>query len=158
MAAETPLNLKIREIELRTHAHATENIQKVKDCLKKILPPDFQDSEFEMQNLAGSYGNPIHAIIAKVDVQASIKFVLDSLSKNITLETKDALNQEFENRFDEKYRFYFRLDKQLLTLDKVEMTNDSDVVRIMIAFQNKNPRSKPTVDDFRKILQEYQIL
>ena len=158
MTTETPLNLKIREIEFRTHAHATESIEKVKICLKKILPADFKDSDFDMQNLAGTYGNPIRAIIAKVDTQASIKSVLDALSKNITSETKTILNQEFENRLDEKFRFYFRLDKQLLTLNKVETTNDSDVVRITIAFQNKNPKSKPTVDDFRKILQDFQLL
>ena len=67
-------------------------------------------------------------------------------------EDKILLKSSFENRLDEKLKFYFRLDKQFLTLGKVKLAETNDVIQITFAIQNKSHSNITT-----EILRNYFI-
>jgi RNA binding exosome subunit len=149
--------LKIREIEFRTHAHATESILKVKNCLKKLIPNDIDDKEIIMENLAGNYGNPIRAFTLKITKQNLIQEVLRNFGTMFTIDSKSQLKSEFAKHLDEKLKFYFRINKQLLTLGKIEINEESDVIRIVISVHNKNPKNHPTVEEILSYFEKCQF-
>jgi RNA binding exosome subunit len=149
--------LKIREIEFRTHAHATESILKVKDCLKKLIPSEIEDKEIIMENLAGNYGNPIRAFTLKITKQDLIQKVMINFGSMFTIDSKTRLRTEFAKHLDEKLKFYFRINKQLLTLGRIELNEESDVIRIVISVHNKNPKNHPSFEDVLSYFEKCQF-
>lgn len=150
--------LRIREIQLRTHAHATENINKVKEALKVILSEDYDFKNIQFENLAGSYGNPIRAFSLKLSLKQEIETFLLKLGTKFSPETKEQLKMKFESHLDEKKRFYFRLAKQALAMGNVILAFNSDVVRIVICIQNKNPNIVPTPLEIQTFLESIHLL
>ncbi len=72
-------------------------------------------------------------------------------------EDKILLKSSFENRIDEKLKFYFRLDKQLLALGKLKLAETNDVIQITIAIQNKS-HSQITIDNIKKYFIDLNLL
>ena len=133
-------------------------MQKVKDCLKRLLPEDFDEKEIQIDNLAGSYGNPIRALIIKMTTQSQIREFIANLTQILGSEVKETLNREVETRLDEKHKFFFRIAKQSLALGAIELAYDSDVIRITLAVYCKNPKISITTEDIRVYFQNLQIL
>jgi hypothetical protein len=156
--SDASAELKIREIVMRTHAHATEDIEKVRACFKKLLPEDFDEKEFVLENLAGSYGNPIRALSVKLSTQAEIKEFIRNLITILNPEVRDTLRSELEERLDDRHKFFFRIAKQALALGSIELAYDSDVIRIILALYCKNPKITITLEDIRSFLERIQIL
>jgi RNA binding exosome subunit len=115
-------------------------LNKVKSCLQNILPQDVQDKDFQIDNLAGTYGNPIRAITIKYHTQQMIHSIITKITSLMPPEIKLLLINEFSQRLDEKNKFYFRINKQLLAIGKFELAQGSDVIRIIISIENRNPK------------------
>ena len=74
--------------------------------------------------------------------------LLDTFSKHYTIK-------------DPKDRFYFRLNKQKLLQNEIELadiTKTKDIVRVEINLLRKNPKANITLEDMKAFLQHKGIL
>ena len=147
--ANPSVSLKIRQIEFRTHAHNTESIEKVKNSFLNLIPKEILEESFQVNNCTGAFSQKILDVLIVLKIQKSIKYVAAKIAENLSDEDKILLKSSFENRIDEKLKFYFRIDKQFLALGKVMLAKTNDVIQITIAIQNKS-HSQIKIDNIKK--------
>ena len=147
--ANPSVSLKIRQIEFRTHAHNTESIEKVKNSFLNLIPKEILEESFQVNNCTGAFSQKILDVLIVLKIQKSIKYVAAKIAENLSDEDKILLKSSFENRIDEKLKFYFRIDKQFLSLGKVMLAKTNDVIQITIAIQNKS-HSQIKIDNIKK--------
>ncbi len=155
--ANPSVSLKIRQIEFRTHAHNTESIEKVKNSFLNLIPNEILQESFQVNNCTGAFSQKILDVLIVLKIQKSIKYVITKISENLSMADKILLKSSFENRIDEKFKFYFRLDKQFLALGKVKLSETNDVIQITIAIQNKS-HSQITIDNIKKYFIDLNLL
>ena len=113
----------IHHVMLRTFAHATEDVSRVKSALEFFLP---EDCEIETTMKKGHFGNPIAVLEAKLGKRYCKSFldVLRSLSKAELLRLKD----ELELHFDDDCNFYIRFDKQSACEGDIKLAQAEDSI------------------------------
>lgn len=151
------VSLKIRQIEFRTHAHNTESIEKVKNSFLYLIPKEILQESFQVNNCTGTFSQKILDVLIVLKIQKSIKYVIAKIAENLSKDDKILLKSSMDNRLDEKFKFYFRLDKQSLALGKVKLANTNDVIQITIAIQNKS-HSQITSDNIKKYFMDLNLL
>ena len=151
------ISLKIRQIEFRTHVHNTESMEKVKDSFLNLIPEEILHEIFQVNNCTGAFSQKILDILIVLKIQKSIKYVLAKIIENLSKEDKSQLKFSFENRLDDKLKFYFRLDKQFLALGKIKLAKTNDVIQIIIAIQNKS-HSHITSENIKKYFMDLNLL
>ena len=151
------VSLKIRQIEFRTHAHNTESIEKVTNSFLNLIPKEILHESIQINNCTGTFSQKILDILIVLKIQKSIKYVITKIAENLSKKDKTRLKSSFENRLDDKLKFYFRLDKQFLTLGKVRLAETNDVIQITIAIQNKS-HSQITTDNIKKYFMDLNLL
>lgn len=150
--------LKIRQIEIRTHAHATEDINKVNSVLLSLVPEYIAAKSIKVAKMTGTYGQLITDLRLFLKKQADIKAFLNLLSNSLSVEDKQNLKRELSNRLDDKFKFYFRLEKQALTQNKVKLAKSRDVVQIIIANLNQSPMIKTKPEHISNFYQSLNII
>lgn len=129
------VGFQIREIELTTHCHATEDCSKVKTALLNALPVEIRNSvRVEEEDLEGYYGNRIKVMKIKV-VEGGVevfKYILGNLSRT----DRSLLAASLDLRFDRRTnRFFLRLDKQALYTGRMILNDSDDVVKVVVSFK-----------------------
>lgn len=147
--------LKIRQIDIRTHAHATESIDKVRNLLQNIFSFDLTENEFIIEHCSGQYGQRISSLLVRLKIQNLIKQAVNDLAQHLSTVEKEKLASEFNSRLDEKHKFYFRLDKQNSAIGHICLGNKSETIQVIIMIQNKTPMI-PMTDEI--IMDYYQQL
>lgn len=111
----------IHHILLRTFAHATEDVSRVKAALKLLLP---EDSEIKSTRMEGHFGNPITILEAKLEKRHYKSFldVLGNLSKAELLQMRD----ELKRHVDDDCNFYVRFDKQAAYEGDIRLAQTED--------------------------------
>jgi RNA binding exosome subunit len=113
----------IHHVILRTFAHATEDISRVKSALELFLP---EDCEIKTNMKKGHFGNPITVLEAKLEKRYCESFldVLRSLPKDQLLRLKD----ELKRHFDDDCNFYIRFDKQSAYEGDIKLAETEDSI------------------------------
>jgi len=126
----------IQSVEISTIAHATEDISKVENALRRlgITVP------FTRRNLEGHHGN----LIVKVDARLSHKDAgrfAESLIKLLSRTERLQIQRDLTLHSDDEGNLYIRLDKQRLFLGEVRLSEE-DPVRVKIKFNRLLGESK----------------
>jgi len=155
---QNPPKLKIREIEFRLHAHATESLEKIQDKIDAFFPIKLSEDEQNISQLTGTFGNSIYGIEIKINRQKNIKPVLQKLSEALSNEDKLQLEREVSDRLDEKYHFYFRISKQSFIRNQLTIAKETkDVIQVIIAIHNTTPYTTVHNIDICKFFRENGI-
>ena len=131
--------LKIRQIILRTHAHATESVEKVLSIFQNLFLLELTSKELRVDNCSGAYGQRITNIEIRLTTKKFIQPTITQLGEILDDQDKMTLNQEFSQRLDQKYKFYLRIDKQQAFQGRIQLAHTTDAIQIIIAIQNKTP-------------------
>jgi len=141
----------IAYIDIRFFAHATEDLDKVVEAAKHILPAGYVgDIVFRKDSLRGHHGNPITLFETRIKGREIIKAFLEKLSSNLNELDKEALLQE-AGLHVEKGNLYIRLDKQAALQGEFKLCT-ADPIRVRIRFR------KEKLEDIIKICRELGIL
>lgn len=154
---EAPI-LKIRQIEINTFIHATESEDRILSPIQNLIAVDNEPVEYRLDHCNGTHGQKIDNFQVKLTVQKKIKIFLSQLAKNMTLEAKKRLNEEIPHRLSEKFKLYIRWDKQHFIQNQYQLVEHSDVIQVVIAFQNKNPNSELSLEDIRGYLLKFDVI
>ncbi|MHA1727178.1 MAG: RNA-binding domain-containing protein [Promethearchaeota archaeon] len=148
--------ISIQNIAFSVNSHATEDPNKVKKCLKTLLPEDFNSKKITIKNLDGEYNNSIKNLKLIIKQKKYIEFIFKNISKSLTLDEKKKLYREFNIRISKKSTFYLRLEKAPLAKGCIVLNDHSDVVKISISFYNSKTGRKKGID--QNILKQYLFM
>ncbi|ALU11501.1 hypothetical protein EYM_01690 [Ignicoccus islandicus DSM 13165] len=123
----------IDRVEIQVHSHATEDVEKVKEAVRKLL--GVEQIEFTELKARGHHGNPIITLIATLKGKEAERAVRNLLSKMDEFDF-EIMVRELDIR-SEKSKLYLRFDKQKAYLGKTEMSSGSDVIRVVIVFKGR---------------------
>jgi RNA binding exosome subunit len=143
--------LAIAYVDIRFCAHATEDMEKVVETVRNVLPSEhLQDITFSRSNLEGHYGNPIIMFEARIKDKETIKALMENLSSHLSSLDKEELGRRI-NRYVEKGSLYLRFDKQAALQGKIKLAT-SDPIRIRIRFR------KSKIEDIIEVCREIGML
>jgi len=120
-------------LEIELIAHATEDLDKVLEAARAILPGRARDRvRFKVKELKGHYGNPIRLVKARVSkpalAQAIFEHVITSLPEEDRWELLSGIGRRTSGN-----SLYIRLDKQLALLGQIRLCS-SDPIWIKVSF------------------------
>jgi len=140
--------MDIQSIKINANSNATETISKVKTCISVLLPSSEQEN-FKIESVSGGYGNPITTIEYTSYDRNLNHAILSTLSSRLNHETKFQIADELEKRLDPKAILHLRFSKRSLTQNQIQLSSQSDSVRVLIKFSLNNHKW-----DIRKNLME----
>ncbi len=137
----------IKSIEVKVFAHATENIDKVKESVKNILPYEFP-TIFQEQRLKGYYGDQITILTVNNKRRKPSTEAFENLFKKLPIISQEEMLMDPEKRIDNSGNFYMRLDKQKAYQKNISISN-SDPIRIKFGFRIPHKTDpKETITDY----------
>jgi RNA binding exosome subunit len=133
------LTFPIAHVDIRLSIHATEDLEKAKKAVYKLLPGDHvEEIPFKTEALKGHYGNPITLFETRIKDEGTIRAFMEKLSRNLDGQDKHRILTE-PDIFLEKNNLYIRLDKQAALEDEFKLRRD-DPIHIRIHFKNKDKK------------------
>ena len=143
--------VKVLRASIKAFAHATEDIDKVRDALKNILPDEIKNAinNLNVTTVRGHYGNEINILdltLSKNDSYSLLKNILCKLEET----ERNILLASLSSRSDVKHsHLYVRLSKQDAYLGKLKLLDGSDVIKLVITFSGAKK-----IDDLRSFLED----
>ena len=126
----------IAYIDIRTFAHATEDLEKVMLAIRNLLSEKLSESTiFQKNTLKGHHGNPIILVQTKLTDKKALPSVLKRIGSGLSSLDKDALQLTLKSHL-EKSNLYLRFDKQSAYKNEVSFSQD-DPIHFKIHFKNK---------------------
>jgi hypothetical protein len=142
--------LPVAYIDIEFFAHATEDLEKVLEAVKNILPADrVEEIDLKKNSLRGHHGNPIVFFETKIGGKDLVKAVIDSVFSRLSVLDKEMLRREIEMHV-EKGSFYLRLDKQSAFQGVVKL-GVADPIRLRLRFRQGK------IEEIVKICEELGI-
>ena len=145
---------RILRIELATHAHATEDLNKVRKALLYLIPEGLHEkTNIREVTMQGHYSNPITRLVVEFEgveaerVVEHIAGLLDDYEKSILRST---LDQRYERKSG---GLYIRFSKQDAYLGRLRVYEGDDVIRMVVVF-----RGSPSLKEVDKLLQEKGLI
>ncbi len=143
--------VKVLRASIKAFAHATEDIDKVRDALKNILPDEIKNAinNLNVTTVRGHYGNEINILdltLSKNDSYSLLKNILCKLEET----ERNILLASLSSRSGVKHsHLYVRLSKQDAYLGKLKLLDGSDVIKLVITFSGAKK-----IDDLRSFLED----
>ena len=111
-----------------------------------------------IDTLKGTFSNPIKAISLKFTNKVKIAKIMSQLSLKLSTADRKRLNSQLENRLTDKFKLFFRIEKQDLLDQRIVLAKTKDVVQIIIAIQNKSPYIPVDLNNIRNFLQNFGLI
>ena len=139
----------IHHVMLRTFAHVTEDVSRVKFALELFLP---EDCEIKTTMNKGHFGNPIKVLEAKLEKRYCKSFldILGRLSKAQLLGLKD----ELKRHFDDDCNFYIRFDKQSAYEGDIKLAETEDSIAAKMKIVSYPSRRENAVMFMERLLDD----
>ncbi len=123
--------IKIANVKIAFHVHATEDERKVLRALKNVLPPGVKIT-LVRDVYRGYYGNPIIRYEAFVKDSRDASKIFKFIFSNMHAFTYPDWIAE---RYDEREQvLYIRLDKQAAYLGEIKLGDGSDIIHFTFKF------------------------
>lgn len=138
-------------VDIRSFAHATEDLDRVVKAIQRILPGRYiDDVVFRSRSLRGHHGNPIQLLETRIKKKEVITSFVEGLASNLSALDKETLRREIDSYVD-KGSLYLRLDKQAAHQGEHRLSA-VDPIWIRIRFR------KGKLEDLVKACQEAGLL
>ncbi len=140
---------RIVAVEIAIHAHATEDLDKVKHSLANIIPENIRSSvKTKLRYLKGHYGNPIARITTRIEKKSALEFVKSIVSRMDENERR-ILSLYISSRYDRKQgRLFLRFSKQDAFRGYLRIMEGDDVIKVTIVFAGS-----PSLDEVKQFFE-----
>jgi hypothetical protein len=139
----------VREVEISTFSHATEDEDKVENAITNLLPEENRDLWLTRKTLKGYHGDPITIVTGKIRTKKGATGVLRRVVQALSSLDQQRILDELEERLDEGGNLYIRLDKQNAYLGKVRLL-ETDPVKMK--FRLRLPHGKDRMEYVREVI------
>ena len=124
----------IQTVEIRTIAHATDDLDKVQAALTSLIPDTMKGRQlFTRQYLQGHYGNPIITFEARLTKQSEIDAFSTFFLSQLSNKDKLAIQRDLRLFSDSDGNLYIRIDKQR-TFRGIVQLGEEDPIRVRMKF------------------------
>ncbi len=132
-------------IEFKTHCHATESLEKVKDAVENLVG---QELEMEVAEAEGYYGNPIRILEGKIERNRE----MDDFFERLPKEFKAELLKDLKKRTDDRCNFFFRVDKSRAYQNELVLTEGGNSIRVRARVESYPSKKKTAIRKMEKYL------
>ncbi len=140
----------IDRIDVETHAHATEDYDKVLAALINLLGSAVIKL-IETNSLKGHYNNPIKVFrLTLRSRNCSNDNIIKSIATRLPSDDKRLLRISLDSRINGN-KLYLRFDKQKLYLNNLTLSDSDDVVKVIIHVNPIKLRSSNMLDTLREL-------
>ncbi len=139
----------VREVEISTFSHATEDEERVENAITNLLPEENRDLWLTRKTLKGYHGDPITIVTGKIRTKKGATGVLQRVVQELSSLDQQRILDELEERLDEGGNLYIRLDKQKAYLGKVRLL-ETDPVKMK--FRLRIPHGKDRAEYVREVI------
>jgi len=122
-------------IELAGSVYATEDLEKVSNAFRNLLPPTMADVVLQQTVLSGYHGNPVIFLHFRIEKRTHIFNLLTNLASGFNPADKQQLAREFTERIDADNIFYMKVDKQKAYLGEPVLAQGDNTILIKIKFR-----------------------
>ena len=131
-----------------THAHATEDEQRVLEALRTLLP---EAVEVRQSKLKGHHGNPITGFEARVNRKILLRELWERVVAKLRAGELDNIRGILPMKIDNSCRIYLRFDKQLAYRGELVLAESGDAIHLKLktaAFPAKREIAVGLVEKF----------
>lgn len=119
---------------MSTIAHATDDLVKVENALRSILPAELKQREiFTRRYLQGHYGNPIVTFDARLTQPTEVDQFVDYFVRKLSKSERLLIQRDLELHSDSEGNLFVRVDKQQALLGSIKL-GDDDPIRVKMKF------------------------
>lgn len=138
------MGFPFRSATVSTHAHATEDEQRVLRAMMTLLP---EAVEVRRSKLKGHHGNPITSLEARVGHRGLLKELWQRMVAKLRAGELERFRSTVPQRVDDSCHLYLRFDKQLAYCGELALTDSGDAVhmRLKIAAYPAKPEVAVTL-------------
>ncbi|NOZ77299.1 MAG: hypothetical protein GXO65_06485 [Euryarchaeota archaeon] len=122
------MKLEVGRILITVHVHATEDMDRVMECLEEVMPGKVG---FRQTRARGTFKNPI--IILEGEVKGDREAFFRSLLEALGEEERERLRRELGDRFSGG-TFFIRLDKMAACMGEVRLGEGIQVATSFISY------------------------
>jgi hypothetical protein len=136
---------------VRVFVHATEDLEKVLEAVRNILPTESADIvTFKKSALSGHHGNPITLFEGRIKNKKVARMFLEKLASSLNMIDKETLNSEISQHV-EGGNLYIRLDKQSAYMGEFRF-GSADTIHVRMHFR------KPSTEEVMNICRNFGLL
>ncbi len=136
----------IQSVHFRCIAHATEDLEKVKEAMRFITGRE----DFKVSREKGYYGNEI--IILELQLKRK-KDIVEFWRRMKEFGVVDEILPLLEDIVDNRGTLYLRFDKQEAYLGKVAIATHGDVIALRAKIKSYPMKKNIAIDNFKKFIQ-----
>lgn len=128
------MSIFLTKIEFTFSIHSTEDFDKNMEATANLIPENLiENTEVSIEELEGGYDNPIEYVTITFSKNKDMELILRHLSSILTTDQKNQLDGEFDERFNfDNKTFFFRIDKEKIFNNIVEIGSSDNIVKIAI--------------------------
>lgn len=134
-------------LAFRAFVHATESEQKVTEAMNFVNGKEVPSR----QEVEGHHGNPI--VILELEVRGAQN--IDQLFSRMDKRDIGRILETLEDRVDEDFQMYFRLDKQQAYLGRMVLSDGDDVIHVRGKIESYPKRHDIAMGSVRNYLESF---
>jgi len=147
MAKGTP-DRALQSVQISTIAHATDDLDKVQQALRFVLPDSLKSSQvFTRRYVQGHYGNPIVTFEARLTKPQQVDQFTHNFTRQLAKSEKLLIQRNLDVYCDEQANLYIRLDKQQAFRGALELS-DEDPIRVRLKFTRLSVEPRELMREF----------
>jgi RNA binding exosome subunit len=123
----------LKEAIISSISHSTEDLEKVKESMLKLLPTDIREKyseRFTLRVFRGFHGNEIRLLQVNINGKDAVTLI-ENILCNLRRSSIDILVNTLNERIDHSGNLYLRLGKQEAFKGSMEIYEGDDTVRIV---------------------------
>ena len=146
--------LKITNISLTVFGYMTEEVDRIEQIIKNILPFEISNDNFTHIKSFSQFGDKFSIMNYETENYKEVNQIMKEIGKNMSktekLKVKGKLNKLID--LDEK-KIYFRLNKFDLYNNEIIFGEGNDVLKIEISYNtyNKNENNYDKIENLFKL-------
>ena len=146
--------LKITNISLTVFGYMTEEVDKVEQIIKNILPFEISNDNFTHIKSFSQFGDKFSIMNYETENYDEVNQIMEDIGKNMSKTEKLKVKGKLKKLIDlDEKKIYFRLNKFDLYNNEIIFDEGNDVLKIEISYNtyNKNENNYDKIENLFKL-------
>ncbi|MEL0164575.1 MAG: RNA-binding domain-containing protein [Candidatus Heimdallarchaeota archaeon] len=146
--------LKITNISLTVFGYMTEEVDRVEQIIKNILPFEISNDNFTHIKSFSQFGDKFSIMNYETENYEEVNQIMKDIGKNMSKTEKLKVKGEIKKLIDlDEKKIYFRLNKFDLYNNEIIFDEGNDVLKIEISYNtyNKNENNYDKIENLFKL-------
>ncbi|MGA0277321.1 MAG: RNA-binding domain-containing protein [Candidatus Kariarchaeum pelagius] len=146
--------LKITNISLTVFGYMTEEVDRIEQIIKNILPFEIRNDNFTHIKSFSQFGDKFSIMNYETENYEEVNQIMRNIGKNMSKTEKVKVKGKLKKLIDlDEKKIYFRLNKFDLYNNEIIFDEGNDVLKIEISYNtyNKNENNYDKIENLFKL-------